>query len=165
MKPSWRARSGKPALCSGPPIFHYLERKGVTMSEEILMNHRDQLVVAMAQGQSIRAWAERNGVSKSAAARWASKPEIRRQVNDWRRSCLDQVLGRMTLRSKQVVDMVFALAESADSETVRLQALRSLLKDQIAIARHSDLEFRVCELEDKDGIGDATVNAERLGPR
>ena len=52
--------------------------------EEIPLSQHDQLAMAIAQGKSIAEWAQQNGVPGRTAQRWASEPDVRRQVEDWR---------------------------------------------------------------------------------
>jgi hypothetical protein len=70
------------------------------MSEdEIPLSQHDRLAMAVAQGKSITAWARQNGVPRRTAQRWAAEPDVRRQVEDWRRRVLDRALGYMAGRS------------------------------------------------------------------
>ena len=61
--------------------------------EEIPLSQHDQLAMAIAQGKSIAGWARQNGVPRRTAQRWATEPDVRRQVEDWRRRVLDRALG------------------------------------------------------------------------
>jgi hypothetical protein len=125
---------------------------------EIPANQKDLLVVAVAQGKSVASWARQNGVPTSTAYRWANDPDVRRRVNDWRRRFLDRSLGWMATHSRRAVKAIVQLGENAESETVRLSALRALLHDQIAVSRHADLEFRVSELEESPRARAKTAN-------
>jgi len=42
------------------------------------------------------------------------------------------------------------LAEAAESESVQLRALRSIFSDVMAVAKFSNLEHRVAEIEEDD---------------
>jgi hypothetical protein len=61
--------------------------------EEIPLSQHDQLAMAIAQGKSIAGWARQNGVPRRTAQRWATEPDVRRQVEDWRRRVLDGARG------------------------------------------------------------------------
>ena len=65
--------------------------------EEIPLSQHDQLAMAIAQGKSIAEWAQQNGVPTRTAQRWAGEPDVRRQVEDWRRRILDRALGYMAV--------------------------------------------------------------------
>jgi hypothetical protein len=134
------------------------------MSEEIPLDKRDELVLVIAQGKPVRAWARRNEIPKSTAARWAMDPRVRRQVQDLRRSYLDQALGKLARQATRTVSAIIELGDRAESESTRLRALRAALHDQIAVAEHSDLEYRMSEIERAAGIGQDNAGSHRSGP-
>jgi len=117
--------------------------------EEIPSCKQDQLVLAIAHGQSINAWALENEVPKTTAYRWANEPDFRRQVEDCRRRCLDRALGAMADRSMRAVRRIIKLGDSAESESVQLRAQRAILLDQITVAKHTNLEYRMSQIEEK----------------
>jgi hypothetical protein len=106
-------------------------------------------MMAIARGESIAGWARRNKVPESTARRWASDPDLRRHVEEWRRSILDQALGWMARHSMWAVKGITKLGDSAESEAVQLRARRSLLLDQIAVCKFSNLEYRMAEIEEE----------------
>jgi hypothetical protein len=89
--------------------------------EEIPLSQHDQLAMAIAQGKSIAGWARQNGVPRRTAQRWATEPDVRRQVEDWRRRVLDRALGYMAGRSMWAVRGITELGEKAESESVQLR--------------------------------------------
>jgi len=117
--------------------------------EEIPLSKHDQLAMAIALGKSVKQWARENEVPTRTAYRWASEPDVRRQVEDWRRRSLDRVLGWMAGHSFRAVKTLTKLSETAESESVQLSAVRAVLSDQIAIARHANLEYRMTEIEEE----------------
>jgi hypothetical protein len=117
--------------------------------EEIPLSKRDRLAMAVAQGKSIAAWARQNEVSERTAQRWAAEPDLRRQVEDWRRRILDRSLGFMAGRSMWAVRGIAKLAAAAESESVQLRARRAILHDQMAVSKFSNLEYRMAELEEQ----------------
>jgi hypothetical protein len=117
--------------------------------EEIPLSPRDQLAMTIAQGKSIAGWARQNGVPKRTAQRWASEPDVRRQVEDWRRRVLDRALGYLAGRSMWAVRGIAQLGEAAESESVQLRARRAILQDQIAVSKFSNFEYRMAELEEE----------------
>jgi len=132
------------------------------MSEEqIPLSRQDQLALAIAQGKSVNWWARQNEVPKSTAYRWANEPSCRRQVEDWRRRSIDQILGWMAGHSLRAVKTLTKLGETAESESVQLRAVRAVLSDQIAIARHANLEFRIAELEEELRVRKGNANGKR----
>jgi hypothetical protein len=109
-----------------------------------------QLAVAIAQGHSVARWARDNGVHRSTAFRWASEPDVRSAVETCRRRTLDRAIGRMTTRAPWACDQIAALAEGADSQSVRLRALGLMFRDVMAVSKFSNLERRMAKLEEDD---------------
>jgi len=58
--------------------------------------------------------------------------------------------NRMTKRTPWACDRIAMLAEAAESESVQLRALRSIFSDVMAVAKFSNLEHRVAEIEEDD---------------
>jgi hypothetical protein len=108
---------------------------------------KTSLGIAMARGQSVAAWARKNGVAERTAQRWANEAAVREASDLWRRRTLNQAVGRMVRRSTKAVSGIERLAQGAESESVRLSAWRALLADQMTLAKFSSLEHRMKELE------------------
>jgi hypothetical protein len=117
--------------------------------EQFPLSQRDELAFAIAQGKSITMWAHEHQVPRSTAYHWANKPEVRRLVADCRRRCLDRALAWMAGRSLWAVKRITKLGEAAESESVQLKALRAVLSDQMAVAKHADFEYRMSEIEEE----------------
>ena len=117
--------------------------------EEIPLSQHDQLAMAVAQGKSVAEWAQRNGVARRTAQRWAAEPDVRRLIEDSRRRILDRALGYMAGRSMWAVKGIAKLGEAAESESVQLRARRAILHDQIAVSKFSNFEYRMAELEEQ----------------
>ena len=117
--------------------------------EEVPLSPQDRLAMAVAQGKSIAEWARQNGVPRRTAQRWAAEPDVRRQVEDWRRQILDRALGFMAGRSMWAVRGIAKLGEAAESESVQLRARRAILQDQMAVSKFSNFEYRMAELEEQ----------------
>ena len=110
---------------------------------------KSQLAIALASGVSVPSWARANNVPQSTAYEWAKDPEVRREVDHLRRRALDQAVGRMIKHSKRAADIVFSIAEDAQSESVRLRAARAIFLDGMVVAKFSGLEARMTEFEEK----------------
>jgi len=117
---------------------------------DIPLNPKDSLAVSIALGKSVCAWARENDVPKSTAYDWAHKPEVRRTVEEFRRRALDRVIGWLNGRSMRAVKTLTRLSESAESEAVQLRAVRAVLSDQLVIAKHANLNYRVSQLEENE---------------
>ncbi|MFI5458755.1 MAG: hypothetical protein ACHRXM_25285 [Isosphaerales bacterium] len=116
--------------------------------QELPKAKKIQLAAAIAEGESIAEWARENGVHRGTAFRWAREPNVRRVVEACRRRTFDQAIGRMTKRTPWACDRIAMLAEAAESESVQLRALRSIFADVMAVAKFSNLENRVAQLEE-----------------
>jgi hypothetical protein len=119
------------------------------MFGELLPERKNDLTVAIAHGASLRKWAEANGVPKTTAYRWADEPEVQACANAIRRRALERGVGLLSRRVAWAARGIVKLAESADSEPVRLSALRAIYSEMIAASRFGALEHRMCELEER----------------
>ena len=71
------------------------------------------------------------------AYRWAKEPKVRTAVEGWRRRALDRAVGRMAKRATWAADQIADLGATAESESVKLAALRSVLSDMMKVAEFS----------------------------
>jgi hypothetical protein len=118
-----------------------------TTDEGIPDPKKTALAIAVARGMKVAAWARQNEVAGSTAHDWTKEPGFRLVVQSWRREALDRAIGMMASRSTDAVKVIGGLADGAESESVRLKAARAVLTDQIAVAKFSDLESRMGQLE------------------
>ncbi len=109
---------------------------------------KSSLGVAIARGQSVAAWARKNGVAERTAQRWAREPEVRKEVANCRRRLMSRALGRMTPNTARAAEIIVRIAVESDSEAVRLKAARAVFSDLIAGSKFSDLEERILEVEE-----------------
>ena len=123
---------------------HLLMREASHRVKNIL-----SLVQAIARGQSIDAWANKNDVPRSTAFRWASDPKVRREVETSRRRALSRAIGRLSSVTLKAANGIVTLAKESESESVQLRAWRAILADQMAVSKFSDLEFRMAEIEEQ----------------
>jgi len=108
-----------------------------------------RLAAAIAQAQSVAAWARHNGVARSTAYDWASEPGVRRTVEACRRRTLDRAIGRMTNHTLWACDRIAELAKTGEPHhSVQLRALQSIFAEVMAVAKFSNLEHRVAEIEE-----------------
>jgi hypothetical protein len=119
------------------------------MPEEVSLDKKTSLALAIARGQSIDAWAKQNDVPRSTAFRWASEPEVRREAEATRRRALGRAIGRLSSVALKAANGIVTLARGAESESVQLRACRAILADQMAVAKFSDLEYRMVEIEEQ----------------
>ena len=119
------------------------------MDKEVRRFKKIHLALAIAEGESIIAWAQENGVPRRTAFRWAQDPKVRREVEACRRRVVNQAIGRLTGMTTKAADRISTLAQEADSESVQLRASRAILADMIAVSKFSDLEYRMTEIEER----------------
>ena len=83
---------------------------------------KTRLATAIAEGQACAEWASENRVAVRTARRWAAEPDVRTEVESFRRTALDQAVGRMAKRVAWATERIAHLADNAKSESVRLAA-------------------------------------------
>ncbi len=119
------------------------------MSEEVRIGTKSQLAVALAKGITVAKWARTHNVPKRTAYRWSKEPNVRRKVEACRRRAIDRAVGLMVDSTAWVVGRIRMLGEEAESESVQLKALRSILSDMVAVSKFSGLEGRMNEIEEE----------------
>jgi hypothetical protein len=122
------------------------------MSREKRTSIKSRLAAALAEGNSSAEWASTNGVAERTAQRWAKEPEVRAEVDSFRRGTLDRAVGRMSKRVPWAIEQIAKLAKTANSESVKLAALRSILSDMLAVSDFTGLEARIAKLEEHDSV-------------
>jgi len=126
------------------------------MSEqEVALSQKDQLAIAIARGKSVPVWARQHDVARTTAYRWAKDPDVRRLADDCRRRSIERALGWMTGHSLWAVRRIKKLAETSESDSVQLRALRTFVDDVITVSDFANLEYRVAEMEEEDRARDA----------
>jgi hypothetical protein len=106
-----------------------------------------QLAFAIAEGKSAAKWARENHVPRTTAYRWAADLRVRRMVQSCRRRSFQSTLGRVTRRATRACDEMAKLASVAGSESVRLTALRAIVRDLVAMSRVGNLKRRIAKAE------------------
>ena len=126
--------------------FH---REPITaMSEEEPRERKKlELAVALAKGSSISAWARANNVPRQTARRWAHEPEVRTEIEAYRRGVIDRAVGLLAKNASWAAGGICKLAKESDSDSVKLRAFRSILLEMMAVSKYSGLEARLAEIE------------------
>jgi hypothetical protein len=119
------------------------------MEKEVRHYQKIHLALAIAEGESVNAWAQQNEVPLRTAYRRSGDPQVRGEVQEWRRYVLDLAIGRLARLSLKAIDAIAKLGAGAESESVQLRAWRAILADQMAVAKFSDLEHRMVEIEEQ----------------
>ena len=99
-------------------------------------------------GVSAKSWARANAVPPNTAYRWAREPEVRKEVASCRQRLVSRALGRMARHTTRAADTIVRISREGDSDAVQLKAALAILSDLIAVARFSDLEERMLEVEE-----------------
>ena len=125
--------------------FH---REPITaMSERTSRTQKAQLAIALAQGSSISAWARANDVPRQTVYRWAHEPEVRAEIEAFRRGAIDRAVGLLAKNAGWAASGICKLAKESESDSVKLRAFRSILSDMMAVSKYSGLEGRLAEIE------------------
>src|SRR4051794_6065135 len=82
-----------------------------TMEKEVRRHQKINLVLAIARGQSIDAWAKKKDVAQSTAFRGAGDPEARREAEATRRRALGQAIGRLSSVAMKAANGIVTLAK------------------------------------------------------
>jgi hypothetical protein len=105
------------------------------MTNELRQERKTALAGAIAQGRSVALWARDNHVPRSTAYRPARQPEVRATAESSRRRARKCAVGRMARQAYRASYELATLAECAESEPVRLGALRSIFSGAIAMSK------------------------------
>jgi hypothetical protein len=111
------------------------------------LSPKSSLARAIANGQSIDKWAKANDVKRRTAFYWAKEPEVRAEVDTFRRVALNRALGTLNRHANGAANRIVKLYQSASSESVQLAAARALFSDVMSVSKFSTLEHRVTDLE------------------
>jgi hypothetical protein len=133
------------------------------MPGESRQSRKTQLALALAQGYSVAKWARTNEVPLRTAYSWANEPKVRAAVESCRRRALDRAVGRMARRATWAADKIADLAKDAQSESVKLSALRAILSDMMTVSQFNTLEERVAQVEELLDERERTGSADRAG--
>ncbi len=109
-------------------------------------NADDALLAALAGGATVQQAAGQAAVSERTAHRRLADPAFRRRVADLRGEMVTRAVGKM---ADGMSDAAAKLREllTAESESVRLGAARSLLELGVKMRESAELEQRLADLE------------------
>ena len=105
------------------------------------------LVAALAAGSTIRDAATAAGVGERTVRRRLKDPSFRAQVDAARHTAIDLAVARLSDSAGFAATALRQLAESAQAETVRLGACRTILELGLKWREHGDLTERIAALE------------------
>jgi len=102
--------------------------------------------VAVASGQSIKAWAREHDIPVRTCYLWTHRPEFKAKVESIRNRITDRAVGELTRSRVQAVREMGRLSTKAQHEPTRLAACRAVVAD-LAALKNQDLARRVEALE------------------
>ena len=119
------------------------------MTKELLQEKKTQLALAIAQGKSVALWASENLVPQEHGIPVGrpARGQVHSRVSPPARR--NRALGRMATRDYWESYRIAKLARVAESEPVKLEALRSILSDAVAVSDLSHLKRRVAAIKEE----------------
>jgi len=116
-----------------------------------------QFAVAMATGQKLSVWAQKNGVPVRTCYDWTKTKEYKLAVQQVRRCARDRAVGRLARNHTKAFDRITRLAKTAKNESVRLQAARAALMGFMAVRERVDNKEQMTDIERRLDERDAKV--------
>jgi hypothetical protein len=108
----------------------------------------DACVRAYATGETIKSFCDRTPRAKYDTARgWAMTKEFKSAVAAVQTEIYEVFIGKLSARMDKAADGIFALAENASTDSVRLAAWGRLVDDVFKIKSLVSLEQRIAQLE------------------
>ena len=105
------------------------------------------LIVSLACGASVEAAAQKADMSVRTVYRRLADPQFRAQVNDVRADMLRRAAAMLTAAALAAIKTFTTLQDSAESESVRLGAARSIIELGCKLREMVELTERLAELE------------------
>ena len=131
------------------------------MAANSARKNNSTLMLALAIGQSVPEAARAAGVGERTVRRKLDDEEFRRELSNVRTRIIGEAVGRLTAASTLAVRTLETLLKSAESETVRLGAARTILERSVSMRESLELAERLERVEQQlevqiDGPGSQT---------
>ena len=110
-------------------------------------SQKSNLALAIAAGNTVKGWADENGVARRTAYTWAQSPEVRKLVERIRRRAMDRAIGRLSQNATAAATKIAKLVKDATSEAVMLNAARAVLADLMSVSNYAGLDRRLAKIE------------------
>jgi hypothetical protein len=107
------------------------------------------LAMAVATGETIKAWCQKNGVEPATAFDWRRKVEFRQLVEKCRRRAVDRSIGKMAKNLSKAVTKIVRLIEAGKSESVQLSAAKTLIDKLLHVQNHTVLKHELQQLDER----------------
>ncbi len=122
------------------------------------------LITALASGATVAAAAEQAGVSERTVYRRLEDDSFRGQLAEARAELIKRAVGRLARDCSAAADTLRALL-TAESETVRLGAAKSIIELAVKIREHDELAERVAALEQQHAANEPPRGVRAWGAR
>ncbi len=107
------------------------------------------LALAVATGETIKSWCQKNGVEPSTACGWQRKVEFQRLVEQYRRRAVDRSIGKMAKNLSKAVTKIVRLIEAGQSESVQLSAAKTLIDKLLHVQNHTELKRELQQIDER----------------
>lgn len=118
------------------------------MAENVRSNRVEIFLVSIASGKTVREAAREVGVAERTAYRWLQESGNRQRINELRSEYCEQAVGKLAHCSLQAALTMQELLDSA-SDSIRLNAARSILDFGMQLRQFSEFEVRIQQLEER----------------
>lgn len=106
----------------------------------------DAMVVAVASGSTMTDWCKSTGTPYSTAAGWSQTAEFQAAVRAIQKERLDAYVGKLIDAAGELADSLLTLVRHADSQHVKLGAIRGAAEDLVKIASFAQLKGEMDQL-------------------
>lgn len=126
------------------------------MAENVRSGRVDAFLVSIASEKTVRESAKEVGVAERTVYRWLQKAENRMRVNSLRSEYCEQAVGKL---AQCAIEAALTMRELLDSssDSIRLNAARSILDFGMQLRQFSEFEQRIQQLEER---ANASVESE-----
>ena len=118
----------------------------------------DRLALALAEGDTVQAAADKAGIGRTTAYRRLADPAFRQRIQTLRGEMVGQALGRMAAGMSDAAGTLRKLLK-AKGESVRLGACRTMLELGVKLREAVEFEERLAALERKAADESKPTNA------
>ena len=119
----------------------------MTSTDHDLRPRETRVVAALLTERTLAGAAQAAGVGEKTIRRWLKRPDFASALRDAQAEAVGDALGRLRAVTGEAVQTLRDLAVSANSESVRLGAARSILDFALRATELDDLAERIQLLE------------------
>jgi hypothetical protein len=108
---------------------------------------KDQLALHLASGGGVADWARAHAIPDRTVYTWSRSPEVRERTESFRRAVLAEAVQRLGAHAAAAAGQIVKLAETAQSEAVRLQAARAVLAEFVSASNYTSMAAQLADIE------------------